>query len=91
MLAIASLVDVGDIPSKPDIPGGGTEGVVATWGAVAEYVRLLSGACLTGRSKLGWTGYGTQDKIFSYSPSIMFPLHWSFGILLRGATFVLRL
>ena len=64
VLAIASLVDVGDIPSKPEISGGGTEGVIATWRAVEEYVQLLSGACLNGRSKLGWTGYGKQLKSF---------------------------
>ena len=58
MLAIASLVDVGDIPSKPDISGGGSEGVIATWQEVAEYVQLISEACVTQRSQFGWTGYG---------------------------------
>ncbi|KAF6223300.1 hypothetical protein HO133_000142 [Letharia lupina] len=49
--------DVGDVPSKPDISGGGTMGVIATWRAVSEYVRLLSEACQVRRSELGWTAY----------------------------------
>ncbi len=64
MLAIASLVDVGDIPSKPDISGGGSEGVIATWQAVAEYVQLLSEACVTERSQFGWTGYGKPSLLW---------------------------
>ena len=57
VLAIASLRDVGDIPSKPDVSGGGTEGVIATWRSVAEYVQLLSERCLSRLSFLGWTAY----------------------------------
>lgn len=61
MLAIVSLVDVGDIPSKPTISGGGTIGVIATWRAVSAYVRSLSVACQVRRSELGWTAYGKQE------------------------------
>ena len=57
VLAIASLRDVGDIPSKPDISAGGTEGVIATWRSVSEYVQLLSERCLSRLSFLGWTAY----------------------------------
>lgn len=64
VLAIVSLLDVGDVPSKPDISGGGTMGVIATWRAVSEYVRLLSEACQVRRSELGWTAYGKQAMSF---------------------------
>ena len=64
VLAIASLVDVGDIPSKPDVSGEGSVGVIATWQAVSEYVQLLSETCLVRRSELGWTGYGKQAVVF---------------------------
>lgn len=60
MLAIVSLLDVGDIPSKPVIPGGGTLGVIATWRAVSAYVQLLFTACQVRREELGWTAYGKQ-------------------------------
>ena len=71
MLAIASLVDVGDIPSKPDVSGEGSVGVIATWYAVLEYVQLLSETCLVRQSELGWTGYGKQAMIF-----LSFSLLW---------------
>lgn len=58
VLAIASLRDVGSIPSKPNIHGGETVGVIATWAAVSEYVQLLSEACQVRGSELGWTAYG---------------------------------
>ena len=57
VLAIASLRDVGDIPSKPDVSGEGTEGVIATWRSVSEYVQMLSERCLSRLSFLGWTAY----------------------------------
>ena len=66
MLAIVSLLDVGDIPSKPAISGGGTMGVIATWRAVSGYVRLLSVVCQIGRSELGWTAYGKQEWCFFF-------------------------
>ena len=74
MLAIVSLLDVGDVPSKPDIAGGGTMGVIATWRAVAECVRSLSEVCQVRESELGWTAYGKLAVSF-------FPLenlHWRF-------------
>lgn len=60
MPAIVSLGDIGDVPSKPDIPGGGTMGVVATWSAVPEYVGLLSEGCLVPGSEVECTLYGEQ-------------------------------
>ena len=65
MLAIVSLVDVGDIPSKPDVSGEGTVGVIATWEAVSEYADLLFDACLIRLGMLGWTGYGKRAISFS--------------------------
>lgn len=64
MLAIVSLLDVGDVPSKPEISGGGTMGVIATWRAVSEYVQLLSEICQVRGSELGWTAYGKQVVSF---------------------------
>lgn len=67
VLAIVSLLDVGDVPSKPDISGGGTMGVIATWRAVWVYLQLLVEACQVRRSEFGWTAYGKQ--------TVSFPLH----------------
>ena len=67
MLAIVSLVDVGDIPSKPVISGGGPMGVIATWRAISAYVRSLSVVCQIGRSELGWTAYGKREGCLSFS------------------------
>lgn len=65
VLAIVSLLDVGDIPSKPKISGGGTMGVIATWRAVSEYVQVLSETCQIRGAELGWTAYGKQGLYFS--------------------------
>ena len=64
MLAIVSLLDVGEIPSKPSIHEGETMGVIATWTAVLEYVQLLSEACQVQKSEVGWTAYGTAAASF---------------------------
>ena len=75
MLAIVSLVDVGDIPSKPDISGEGTVGVIATWEAVSEYAQLLFEACLIRLGMVGWTAYGKQAILFSNGFSVLGPLN----------------
>lgn len=75
VLAIVSLVDVGDIPSKPDISGEGTVGVIATWEAVSEYAQLLFEACVIRLGMLGWTGYGKQALFFSNGFSGLGPLN----------------
>ena len=67
VVAIVSLLDVGDIPSKPAISGGGTMGVIATWRAVSAYVQALSVVCQIRRLELGWTAYGEQGGCFSFS------------------------
>ena len=73
MLAIATLVDVGDIPSKPSMSGPVTVGVIATWRAVLEYAQLLSEACLIERSALGWMDYSKQEMFYSImSPLLIF-------------------
>lgn len=72
MLAIVSLVDISDIPSKPHISGPGLAGVIETWRAVSEYVHPLADSCLLRRSDLGWAGYGKQ----AMSPIIF--LRWDF-------------
>ena len=80
VLAIVSLVDIDDdIPSKPHTSGPGQAGVIATWGAVSNYVQVLSDFCLVRRSELGWMSYGKQTTYSFCALSVRINSFWMFA------------
>lgn len=75
-MALASLLDVGHIPSKPQIdPEEDDDRVVARWMDIGSYVGVLCKACVIQAGQVGWMRFG---ELLFFLP-MQFPrsLTWS--------------
>ena len=68
-LTIASLFDVGSIPSKPFIDPEDDDRVVARWMDVGSYIGVLCKVCVVQARQVGWIRFGALLLFLTPKPS----------------------